>query len=137
MQRAAKYADVWIPYLYTPEALAQSIDLIRQYRVNEAMAPVRSSIHVFVTVYPDAVQAQRVAAELLSTMYRRDFTGTASRYFVAGTPAQCRTRLKEYVAAGASSIQAALLCSEDDMDSMLILMAEQVLPEFRSPRGSQ
>ena len=35
MRRAAKYADGWIPYMYTPEHLAQSIQKIKGYAEEE------------------------------------------------------------------------------------------------------
>ena len=134
MRRAARYADVWMPYMYAPEQLARSVESIRGYTTEYGRQPdaVRSAIYAFTTVYPDSARAKQTAATFVGNAYQQDFTRLVDRYLIAGSPEECRKRLEDYAAAGAESAMLTLACPPEDAASMLRLVAEEVVPAFRA-----
>lgn len=133
MRRAARYGDGWLPYLYTPDQLRQSIETIGQYvkGYGRKLNDIRAGIYTFITVYADSAKAKRVAAELVGENYQQDFSKLVDRYLVAGTPEQCRQRLREYSQAGAQMVLMCLACPPEDIDATLRLAATEIMPEFR------
>ncbi|MSQ37298.1 MAG: LLM class flavin-dependent oxidoreductase [Chloroflexi bacterium] len=131
IRRAARFGDFWMPYLYTPEQVARSLAEIAEHRDAATQAPIRCGLFVFITAYQDGTKAERVAAERVGRQYRQDFTRLVSRYLIAGTPAQCRSRLREYVDAGVDVSLLVVTAPTDEYDGMVALIAEEVMPEFR------
>ncbi|HEY8449765.1 MAG TPA: LLM class flavin-dependent oxidoreductase, partial [Bacillota bacterium] len=133
MKRAARYGDVWMPYMYSPQQLEQSRETIRRLAQAEGRDPssIRTAIYLFTTVYDDEQQARRVAAETVGRNYQQDFNRLVDRYLLAGTPEQCRRRLAEYVAAGADRAILQLACPPEDYDTMLERVAAEIMPAFR------
>jgi probable F420-dependent oxidoreductase len=104
-RRAGRFADVWMPYLYTPEQLADSLTAVRECAAASGRShQVRGAIFCWGAVDRDAAVARRDAVAATSTTYKQDFTGLADRYLVAGTPAQVASRLLEYRDAGADTV---------------------------------
>jgi probable F420-dependent oxidoreductase len=133
MKRAAKYAQGWLPYMYTPEQLATSIEKINEFgRQNgRDLSGFRHGLFIFTSVYKDRDQARAVAARQVGRNYAQDFSQKAGRYLLFGTPEDCVKRLNEYVAAGARTVVIANACPREDLDSNLKLIAEEILPAFR------
>jgi probable F420-dependent oxidoreductase len=133
MKRAAKYAQGWLPYMYTPEQLAGSIEKINEFGAQHGrdLRAFRHGLFIFTSVYKDRDQAREVAARLVGRNYAQDFSQKAGRYLLFGTPEDCVKRLNEYVAAGARTIVIANACPREDLDSNLKLIAEEILPAFR------
>src|SRR5271155_1696373 len=106
MKRAATYADGWIPYMYTPEMLAESIGKIKQFgaEAGRDMSNFRNGLFIFASIYPDREQAREQAAKALGRNYAQDFSKIAGRYTLWGNPDDCRKRLQEYVDAGARTV---------------------------------
>jgi probable F420-dependent oxidoreductase len=134
MRRAGRYGQHWVPYLYTPEMLASSMDTVRQAaeRAGRDPAEVKGAAFVYFSVYPDREHARAVAIETMSTSYRRDFTGLVDKYAVHGDPERARSRLREYYDAGARTIVSYLAGPKQDAPSMRALLASEVFPEFRA-----
>ena len=140
MRRAARFGQAWMPYLYTPDMVADSRAEIQQL-AREAGASSwdgLTAVHVFTTVDRDGAKARRVAAERVGRTYQQDFSGARSRYLVAGTPAECVTQFREYLDAGVDVILFRLTCPRRHAPAMLRLLADEVIPELRStpPRAS-
>jgi probable F420-dependent oxidoreductase len=135
MRRAAKYGDYWMPYMYTPEQLRDSLETIHRFsgelELQRSDPPVRGSIFTFVTLYPDARKARRIAAEIVGKTYEQDFSTLVNRYLVAGSAQECRSRLEEYRQAGAEVAHLRVACPDEDIRGMIDMLAEEVLPEFR------
>ncbi len=133
MKRAAKYAQGWLPYMYTPEQLAASIEKINQFgRQNgRDLSGFRHGLFIFTSVYKDRDKAREVAARQVGRNYAQDFSQKAGRYLLFGTPEDCVKRLNEYVAAGARTVVIANACPREDLDGNLKLIAEEILPAFR------
>src|SRR5579862_4932882 len=67
MRRAATYADGWLPYMYTPEMLRESLTKIDAFGREEGrdMTTFRPGLFIFTSVYPDRKEAEEVAARSL------------------------------------------------------------------------
>ena len=133
MRRAAKYADGWLPYMYTPEMLRESLAKIEAFggEAGRDMSGFRPGLFIFASVYPDRKEAEEVAARALGKNYAQDFSKIAGRYVLYGTPEDCRKRLREYVDAGARSIMFSWACRHDDIESNMETIAKEVKPAFR------
>ena len=133
MRRAAKYADGWLPYMYTPEQLAKSIAAIRARGEDQGrdMANFKFGLYIFSAVHEDNDRAQSFAVDRLSKQYSQDFSKLVPKYALAGDPKSCRARLSEYIEAGASTIFMSSACPDDYVDTNLEMMAAEVIPAFR------
>lgn len=136
MRRAARYADGWLPYMYTPEQLAESVVTIRRHGEDAGidMTGFTFGIFIFTAVHEDQTTAVKMAAERLSTQYAQDFSQLVHKYALAGDPASCRARLAEYIDAGARFVLLATACPDAYYERNLALMASEVMPAFRGAR---
>ena len=133
MRRAAKYADGWLPYMYTPESLAESIEKITAYGEDEGrdMSDFTFGMYIFSAVHENKDTGVKYAADRLSVQYNQDFSKRVHRYAVAGDPETCQARLKEYTDAGATTVFVSSACPQDYIDRNLEMLAKDVIPEFR------
>ena len=133
MKRAALYADGWIPYMYTPEMLHESLAKIAQFgkEAGRDLSKFRPGLFIFASVYPDRDEAREQAAKALGKNYAQDFSKIAGRYALYGNPEDCRKRLKEYVDAGARTVLISWACRQSDIDQNMKLIAEEVAPAFK------
>ena len=134
MRRAAKYADGWLPYMYTPEQFAESITRIKAYgaELGRDMTDFKFGAYMFSAVNEDNDRAVTYAAERLSTQYSQDFSKLVHKYALAGDPAHCQVRLREYIDAGASMVFLSSACPDDYIDANLEMIASAVIPAFRA-----
>jgi len=131
-RRAGRFADVWMPYLYTPEQMADSLTAVREHASASGRSDrVRGAIFCWGAIDRDAAVARRDAIAATSSTYEQDFTGLADRYLVAGTPAQVTTRLLEYRDAGADTVIFAGPRDPVAWRSSMDLLAAEVLPSLR------
>jgi probable F420-dependent oxidoreductase len=133
MRRAALYADGWIPYMYTPEMLHESLEKIHQFgkEAGRDLSHFRPGLFIFASVYADRDEAREQAARALGKNYAQDFSKIAGRYALYGNPDDCRKRLKEYVDAGARTVLVSWACRQNDIEQNMKLVAEEVAPAFR------
>jgi probable F420-dependent oxidoreductase len=133
MRRAALYADGWIPYMYTPEMLHESLEKIRQFgkEAGRDMSNFHPGLFIFASVHPDRDEAREQAARTLGKTYAQDFSKIAGRYTLYGNPEDCRKRLQEYVDAGARTVLLSWACRQDDIDQNMRLISSEVVPAFK------
>ncbi len=131
MRRAARFGDGWLPYMYTPERLAASLETIAAMAGDLGRAPPRAGQFIFFAVHEDRGRAVEMAAERLSRQYNQDFSQLVHRYALAGTPDDCVARLREYVDAGARTIILNSACPGGYADANEALMAQEVVPAIR------
>ena len=133
MLRAAKYGDGWLPYMYTPEMLHESIGKIRKLRkeVGRDGEDVRAGLFIFASIGANREEAMRQAAQALGRNYAQDFSRIVEKYTLCGTPADCRKRLKDYVDAGARTVLITWACEAEAVAENLRSFAEEVAPEFK------
>lgn len=128
-RRAARFGDVWIPYMFTPEMLADSLARIRLQAAELGRSePVAGALFAWLDVDDDGEVARRGVVEAASAAYGQDFAALASRYLIAGTPDEVLTRLAEYNRAGAETVILHLAAPPARREHALRLLAEQVLP---------
>jgi probable F420-dependent oxidoreductase len=136
MARAGRVGDVWFPYLYSAEKLAESMDAVESSarEAGRHRNEVTAAVLVHITAYRSAKKAREVAAEVLGAVYKQDFSQLVDRVLVAGDPELCRDRISAYRAAGARALIFRVACPPQDRAEMLQLLLTEVLPPFRSDR---
>lgn len=133
IRRAARHGDGWMPYLYTPEKLAESMDKVATFAAAADRPPeaIEGGIYLFTCVNEDRETALELANEQLSRQYNQDFAELVGKYALAGSPDDCRERLNQYIAAGAHTIILAHGCPKRYVDDNRTAIAEGLLPAFR------
>lgn len=131
MRRAAQYADVWMPYLTTPERLSEGLATINAHPALAAGRSVRGAVLCWGAVGADGAAARRTASDSVGAIYNQDFA-QLGRYIPAGTPDEVAGRLQEYGEAGAESVLFGPACPPDEVDLMIETFAREVAPGLRS-----
>jgi probable F420-dependent oxidoreductase len=133
MRRVARYGDGWLPYMYSPDQLADSYETIARYRSEEGNdTPVAPGLFIFFCCHEDDEVARQYANERLSKQYNQDFTKLIDKYAIAGDPDRCVARLREYTDVGAQTVVLSAAAPMHYVEEAERFMAEQVLPRFRS-----
>lgn len=133
-RRAGRFGDGWLPYMYTPEQLHESLAKVRQFADEAGRDPDRIEAGVFIwsNVNEDGETAVKDAAEFLSRTYAQDFSKLVSRYALAGSPEYCISRVKEYIDAGASKVIIAPASAKGTATIANVkLMANNVVASFQ------
>ena len=133
MRRTAKYANGWIPYMYTPEQLHESLETINRCRkeYGRESAPFTPGMFIFTAIHANGDTARQMANEKLSKQYNQDFSKLVGKYALAGTPEECRKRLQEYIDAGAKMVILPSSCPPDYVDDNTRMIAKEIMPAFR------
>jgi len=134
IQRAVRFGDGWVPYMFSPERLAAGCTELRKMLASYGRPPddVRLGIHLFTTVLPDGTDARAKAVEVVSQTYAQNFDSLANRYLLFGTPQECRDRLQAYRDAGADTFILRLAGDSADRSIMLRTLAEEVVAPLRT-----
>lgn len=132
MKRCARYGTGWLPYMYTPEKLSESLTTIAGYAGElERADEIRPGLFIFFAVHEDRDVAIEMAANRLSKQYNQDFSQLVHKYAIAGNPDDCVARLREYVDAGARTIILNSACPQSYTDENESLMASSVVRSIR------
>lgn len=134
IRRAARFGDVWMPYLTEPSRLAGGLAAVREQasalgRDGEA---IEGSLLAWSAVDRDSARARREVVASVGATYQQDFDPLADRLLVFGSPAQVVDRLRQYEAAGASRVVFGPACSPEDSEAMVELFAAEVLPQLQA-----
>ncbi|WP_433502826.1 LLM class flavin-dependent oxidoreductase [Pseudonocardia halophobica] len=131
LRRAARFGDVWFPYMITPDQLATGLADVRERAAALGRKPLQGALFCWAGVGADAAAARRTALDTLGRIYRQDFTRLAERYVPAGTAADVAARMREYAAAGADTLLFAPACPDDELDRAVELFAREVAPSLK------
>lgn len=133
MKRVARYAEGWLPYMYTPEMLAESIDKIATFagEAGRDEGVVRGGLFIFTCVNEDRERALDLANQQLSRQYNQDFSKLVEKYTLAGSPEDCAARAREYLDAGATAIMFSHGCPPDYAEENTTQIAEALIPLLR------
>ena len=133
MKRAARYGDGWIPYMYTPEQLADSVEQIKRYgeELERDVSAMNYGLYIFSCVHEDGDLAVKMATDRLSKQYSQDFSKIIHKYALAGSPEQCQKRLREYIDAGARFIMLSSACTDEYLARNQEMFAETLIPAFK------
>jgi alkanesulfonate monooxygenase SsuD/methylene tetrahydromethanopterin reductase-like flavin-dependent oxidoreductase (luciferase family) len=131
MRRAARAGDGWMPYLYSPERYARSVQSIREEADARGIERPRFAwyAYVFVSLDDDPARARDNAVAFLGGTYRQDFDAMIERVACVGNVTQVTERLAAFVEAGADHLVLAP-CGPARHESAQRLLAE-VLPALR------
>ncbi|WP_051343320.1 LLM class flavin-dependent oxidoreductase [Pseudonocardia spinosispora] len=132
IRRAARFGDVWLPYMYSPEQLASSLTEVNTAAAEHGRS-VRGAVYCWGAVHAEAATARQQAIDVVSEVYQQDFTPLADRYLLHGDPAGVVRRLREYYDAGARDVVfSAAAPNAQARTEMLELFASEVLPQVRT-----
>lgn len=130
MRRAAVHGDGWMPYMYSPEMLAESLTTIAALR--ERPEPVEAGAYLWSSVHEDAAVAREYAERSLGKTYRQDFSTMVDRYLVVGDVDQAVTRTLDYIEAGARTVVFGAAVPRSYAACHVELLATEVLPRIRA-----
>jgi probable F420-dependent oxidoreductase len=131
MHRVARFGTGWLPYMYTPKMLSDSLDKIATFSSESSRSDaVLPGLFIFFAVHEDRERAVQMATERLSKQYNQDFSKLVGRYALAGNPDDCIARLREYVDAGARTVILNSACPENYVEENERLFAQTVLQAF-------
>ncbi len=135
MRRAARLGDGWMPYLYSPRRYAVSATRIRELaaEAGRSLDGFRWFVFVFVNVDHDGDRARDGVARTMGGVYDTDFRAIIDRVAVAGTPAEVRDKLLDFVDAGARHfIFLPAPGPAGDTNDIVRRLIEDVVPEVRA-----
>ena len=83
-----RFADVWMPYMYSPEQVASSLAEVRAAaeRAGRDPAGVRGAIFCWGGVDPDAARSRQEVVDGVSAVYEQDFTVSPTGTCCTATP---------------------------------------------------
>jgi probable F420-dependent oxidoreductase len=140
IRRAGRFADVWMPYMYSPEQVASSLAEVRAAAEQAGRDPaaVRGAIFCWGGVDPDPDRSRREVVEGVGAVYQQDFSGLADRYLLHGDPDRVAARAREYADAGAETLIFSPVGAGDRRQDIVDLFTRAVLPQIQplSPSGT-
>ncbi len=136
IRRAGHFADVWMPYMYTPEQMARSLAEVRASAEAAGRDPsaVRGAIFCWGGVDPDAARARQEVVDGVSSVYQQDFSALADRYLLHGDPDRVIARVREYGEAGADTLVFSPVGDGDRRREILDSFTGAVLPRLSTDR---
>jgi probable F420-dependent oxidoreductase len=130
MRRAARHGDGWMPYMYSPEMLADSLAKVAAFR--ERPEPVEGGAYLWSCVHEDTATAVRYAEESLGKTYRQDFSSMVDRYLVVGDPDHAVRRTLDYIDAGATTVVFGAAAPRAYAEQHVAMLATEVVPRVRA-----
>ena len=136
-KRAARFADGWLPYMYTPKSVKRTFDFIRDDAASvgrELPADYAWGAYTYLAVGKDAAEAQRRADEHLAWRYNEPrFVGDlAGRYNVAGNVEDCVEGLLEFRDVGTTHLVVFPIPAEGQSPGEMVEeIGSTVLPALR------
>jgi probable F420-dependent oxidoreductase len=132
LRRAARHADVWLPYMVTPAMVRSGLARIAELAAEQGRAPATATLFVWAAVDPDGDRARRVGVEKVSAMYAQDFSPLADRYLLLGDPDTAVARLAEFAEAGVDRVLLAVAADGDDRRRVLDTLASELVPRVHA-----
>jgi probable F420-dependent oxidoreductase len=136
MRRAGRHGDGWMPYLVTPDQVAEGLAGARDVAVEAGRQAhdIAGGVLCWSNVDDDGAKARRTAAEIVGNIYQQDFS--KSRYLLTGTPDEVASRMREFADAGAETIVFSPACEGSDLEGVIDTFASRVLPQLPLASGS-
>ncbi|SFK52607.1 LLM class flavin-dependent oxidoreductase [Geodermatophilus ruber] len=134
IRRAGRFADVWMPYMYTPEQVASSLAEVRAAaeRAGRDPAAVRGAVFCWGGVDADPARSRREVVDGVGAVYQQDFSRLADRYLLHGDPDRVVARAREYADAGAGTLIFSPVGAGDRRREIVDLFTRAVLPRLRA-----
>jgi probable F420-dependent oxidoreductase len=135
LHRAARYAQVWIPYMVTPEQVGAGLAEIRGGAAEHGRTAdaVAAALFAWTAVDADASWARNTGIGVVSAAYNQDFSSLADRYLLIGSPDAVIERLAQFAAVGVDTVLIQIAAHSPEHRSRIIeTFASRVLPAVRS-----
>jgi alkanesulfonate monooxygenase SsuD/methylene tetrahydromethanopterin reductase-like flavin-dependent oxidoreductase (luciferase family) len=134
MLRAARHADVWLPYMVEPDRFARGLHTVRllaaeHERPEDAVA---GGVLLWTCVGADGQWARRQGIETVSRAYGQDFSTLSDKYLVLGTPDEVTARMGEFIAAGATRVIIRPAAAPQYWPRIARILTTEVLPALRA-----
>ena len=131
-RRAARFGDVWMPYMVSPVSFGRSLAAVREFAAGAGRpdGAVTGALFIWGSVDPDGARARDEAVGFVSQIYQQDFGPLADRYLLHGDPDTVLARLADYQAAGADTVIFSPACAPDRVAAVTELFARDVLPRL-------
>jgi alkanesulfonate monooxygenase SsuD/methylene tetrahydromethanopterin reductase-like flavin-dependent oxidoreductase (luciferase family) len=138
MRRAARLGDGWMPYLFSPDAYARSVQAIRDeaLTIGRDLDRFEWMLYLYTSIRRDGDQARADVATFLQGAYGRLEPEKLQRMAPAGTPEEVAQRVQQYVDAGARHIVISPAAPSETLE-VVRLAAEEVLPRLTLPVPSR
>jgi len=134
MKRAGRFADGYMPYLFSPDRFRDGLAKTREYaeKAGRDPAKITGAIYQFVAIADTYEEAKPIAAKELQMRYQQPFENLVDRYAVMGNADDCAGRLAEYADAGVEHfILVPLASSYGDYMTHVETYARDILPKLR------
>ena len=133
IRRAGRFADVWMPYMYSPEQVASSLAEVRvaTEKAGRDPAAVRGAIFCWGGVATDPARSRQEVIDGVSAVYQQDFTRLADRYLLHGDPDRVAARAREDQDAGAETLIFSPVGEDGRRREIVDLFTESVLPRIQ------
>jgi probable F420-dependent oxidoreductase len=130
IRRVARLADVWLPYMITPQKMAIGLEEIASAAADLGRPPgaVTGAVFAWTCCDPDGDRARGTGVEVVSRIYNQDFAPLAGRYLFLGTPDDVVGRLREFAEAGAERVIISVAANAADHDRVVQTLVDDVLP---------
>jgi probable F420-dependent oxidoreductase len=139
IERAARLGDGYMPYMFTPEQCALSMQQIREAAERHEQ-PLREgfrlSAFIYVSMHDDRDYARRLAIEDLGWRYNQPFDRLVEKFCVYGTPEQVREQLHEFEAAGVTDFVLAPVQEDGRERETVAQYADEILLPARRAQTS-
>ena len=136
LRRAARVGDGWLPYMFSPEMIRDSLDRLKPLcdEYGRDPASISSGALVFTSCHEDPRIARDRALQRLAEQYDQDFSAILDRYVAHGTPDRVQARIREYIDAGVQTLIIGPACPDEFTAEHEELLATEVLPALRPHR---
>lgn len=134
IERAVRLGDGYMPYMYTPEQCAESMQRIHDAseRLGQPLRPgFTLSAFIYVSMQDDRDYARRLAVEDLGWRYNQPFDRIVEKYCVYGTPREVLDGLRAYAEAGVTHFVLAPVHEEGRHHETVVRYGKELLPGMR------
>lgn len=137
IERAAGLGDGYMPYMFTPQQCASSMQQIHEAaerRGRPLRDGFRLSAFIYVSMQDDRDYARRLAIEDLGWRYNQPFDRLVEKFCVYGTPEQVREQLHDFEQAGVTDFILAPINEDGRERETVARYADEVLAPMKAGR---
>jgi probable F420-dependent oxidoreductase len=134
IRRAGRLADGYLPYLFSPERLRDSLAKVREEaeKAGRDPAAITCGIYQFICLADTYEEAKKISATDLQRRYNQPFEKLVDRYVVMGNPDDCVKRLGDFAEAGVTHfILVPMVRGGEDFTPQIEGYARDIVPRMR------
>lgn len=132
-RRAARFADVWMPYMVSPGSFATSLAHVRSYALEagRGSGEVTGALFAWGSLHEDPARARSESVTAVSRVYDQDFEPLADKYLLHGDVEMLAARICEYADAGVETLLFSPACEPSRRRAVITGVVESVRPLLR------